>query len=659
MIRSSKQLILTIDLTKARKHNSLSDDNWVFVSRKDSEVFHFDFCTKKLGLHHKSIFWLKSALRNEFQSLSDGSLLVNDGELKKFLIFNQKLLNYAEKHHPDLRLDEWSQSDIDNFIMALLFSKSDNATRTTKAVGSKLISKKVFDRYLLEIDRNHKRFTKGIIDGFQFPVHRNRVFSNAQTLILETGDDYADWLEGGTWGRVPLEVAMLLLQHCISIIRSPETALLLTMYKIAREHESAPYPVSMAKVLSEHLSFRVKNGAFKHELQSHPRINIHINYSTLLSAIDKELNDLSLQGVQLNDWPFLSQGEYVLHFKKVYTACFIIFLTITGARWSELIQLSANSITKESNGNYVFISGIEKTNHGIETVRDITGLAAEATDILLAMSTSDKVKRGDCLFTGQMLFSDKVRSPRSWSLTGSHTTTCNNLNCLFSEFLSAYPLFEDIHSSISPHQFRHSFAEFALRRFDGNVIAAIRDHFRHSIGSYMTRRYTDRKVIEKDLPVNLNREYIGELIMRHISDKEVLHGPVGRFIKQRINEIEIAGPQDVQDLIDEFEDNLVVHEYGFCLIRHQTKALSKCWNPKTATPETSNSSFGLCSGCANRLTLDCQKENIERLGFSAQGHLDFFEKSGIPMNSSYKQAILSTIKNASSALKDWEEPNDK
>ena len=134
---------------------------------------------------------------------------------------------------------------------------------------------------------------------------------------------------------------------------------------------------------------------------------------------------------------------------------------------------------------------------------------------------------------------------------------------------------------------------------------------------------------------------------------------MSKFIRQRIKEIDIASPQDVQDLIDEFEDDLVVHEYGICLIRHKTKALSKCWNPKTATPETTNSNFRLCSGCANRLTLDCQKETIERLGFSAQGHLDFFEKSGIPMNPSYKAAILGTIKNAASALNDWKKPDDK
>ncbi len=659
MISSTDQIIPTVDLTKNRKHNSLSDDHWVFVSRKDNEVFYFDFSAEKLGLHPKSVFWLKLATRHEFQSLSDGPLFLNESELRKFIIFNQKLLTYAEKHHPNKRLDQWSQLEVDNYIMALLFSKSDSSTRTIKAAGSRLISKKVFERYLLEIDRNHRRFTKGIMDGFQFPVHRNRVFSSAQKIILETNDDYADWLDGGTWGRVPLEVAMLLLQHCISIIRSPETSLLLTMYETSRECEKTPYPVSIANVLSDHMSFRIKNGAFKHEVQSHHRTNIHIQHPNLLSALETKLNDLSSEGIELKDWPFLSQGEYVSHFKRVYVASFIIFLTITGARWSELIQLSTDSITKNPDGKYTFVSGINKTNHGIETIRDITGLAAEATDILIAMSTSNKVKNGDNLFTGQMLFSDKELNPRTWSLVGSHTTTTNNLNSVFSEFLSAYPLFEEIHSSISPHQFRHSFAEFALRRFDGNVIAAIRDHFRHSIGSYMTRRYTERKVIEKDLPVNLNREYIGELIMRYIEDKEVLHGPVGRFIRQRIGEIDIVSPQDVKDLIDEFEDNLVVHEYGICLIRHRTKALSKCWNPKTSTPETSNSNFRLCSGCANRLTLGCQKENIERLGYSAQGHLDFFEKSGIPMNSSYRNAILATIKNAASALEDWRKLDDR
>src|SRR5690606_14175018 len=47
------------------------------------------------------------------------------------------------------------------------------------------------------------------------------------------------------------------------------------------------------------------------------------------------------------------------------------------------------------------------------------------------------------------------------------------------------------------HSVRHAWAEFALRRFDGDAVPElVRLHFRHHFGSYMTRRYLHGKVFE-------------------------------------------------------------------------------------------------------------------------------------------------------------------
>ena len=651
---SSRNLIPNVDLIKNRKHNALSNDKWVFINKKSSEPYSINLASSEFNISERSMLWLKSSIRINFTSLTDGYILANEDQIKKFLIVYMKIIRYSEKSYPNLRLEDWSVKDLENLVVYLLYSKSESASSTQRSQGSKLISKKTFESYLQHINNIHQGYIRGLCDGFPFPLYHHRVFAQAQALIVEKGDDYGLWLAGGTWGRVPVEVAMLLLQHCLNTIRSPKTLVLRAMYRAAKQNGHQSYPPGCIKALNDHMEYRVKEGVPKHIAMPNSHGKLYKKYPELLLAANVELSELAENGNEIKEWPFPGQGEYFVHLKRVYSACLIIFLTVTGARWSELRKLKSDSIQKNHRNEYVFKSNIEKTNFGIETIRDITGLAAEAVDILLELSVFDKENDSSFLFDSQLLFSSKDSSPRYWSLTEIHGTTTEALNNFFGEFIETYPLFSELHPRITPHQFRHTFAEFALRRFDGNVIQAIREHFRHSFESLMTKDYTQRKVIENDLPVNLDREYISELIMRHVENEELLYGPVGAFIRNEVENLDIRSPEDARVLMDEFDDRLVVHEFGVCLIRLKTKALSKCWDKSTAAPNVKNANFALCSGCANRLSLGNHKEDIERLGYSAQGHLEFFDEAGVPLNQEYRNLLHSTVKNAASALKEWE-----
>jgi len=654
MKSSNQKLIPIVDIIKDRKFNDFSDDLWQFVTRTGSQPFSIDLSPSYRNISSYSIFWLKTNIRLDFDSLSDGRLLANEHEIKKFLITYLKIIEFSESQHLGIRFAKWNQIEIERLVEFLLYSKSKSSSITKRANGSRLVSKKVFEIYVSAINNIYYKSVRGLIDGFSTHLHPSRSLSIAKDVIDNNGDDYGSWISGGTWGRVPVELSMLLLHHCLTVIRSKRTVILRTMYTAGRNGPQSIYPPAVITRITPELTFRAINRRLKNDLERHPHSTAHLKYPELLHAADTQLCAFESQADNLKCWPFQTQASYVDQLKEVYTACFIIFLTVTGARWSELRQLKSDSIYKNDQGNYKFISPIEKTNFGIETVRDITGLAAEATDVLLDLSKSDKGLVGQCLFECEMLFSKKNLEPRYWSLTDIHGTTVDALNVFFKNFLGVYQEFNGLHTHITPHQFRHSFAEFALRRFDGNVFMALRNHFRHSFGSYMTHRYTDRKIIEKDEPVNLDREYIGELIMRYVDNNEMFHGPVGKFIRDQVDELKIRSIDDAQELIDQFDDSLEAHEYGFCIIRSETRTLSKCWNPKTGLPEVKNANFQLCSGCANRLSLDNQKEDIERLGFSSKGHLDYFDEIGVVLNDQYRSELNSVIKNATSILSEWE-----
>jgi hypothetical protein len=316
----------------------------------------------------------------------------------------------------------------------------------------------------------------------------------------------------------------------------------------------------------------------------------------------------------------------------------VIFLTLTGIRISELASICAEDYEQKNDGTWVFKSSLIKTNMGLMEVRSMSGLVAEAADILCKISYVTKKGRTDSkrlpLFGVYFLawdlntdndIRDVARGEKESSLRG-------HLNGYYKKFIDKYgQAFEDMCPSVHPHRFRHSWAEFALRRFEGDVFEAIRVHFRHSYNSQFTHRYTDGKLSE-EIKSDIERKYLRELIERMAGDDkdDEFVGATALYIKRFVNsdEFKCLEPSEVDgyidDLCDEFE-SLIAHEYGFCLVRKETRNQAKCLDKTTGIPILENGSFELCSGCINSLhSCKSNKESITRIATSHQNMIASF-----------------------------------
>ena len=186
-----------------------------------------------------------------------------------------------------------------------------------------------------------------------------------------------------------------------------------------------------------------------------------------------------------------------------------------------------------------------------------------------------------------------------------------------------YPEAGKLHSEVSPHQARHTFAEFALRRFDGNVMEKIREHFRHSYGSFHTRRYTREKLSES-VRISLERDYAKEIMGRIAHGKldDRFYGPAAKRIDKEMAEISVLTGDEFDDrlsaLANEFE-RFTAFEWGYCALRANEQHIAKCHDPKTGTPNVDQRSMPeVCAGCPHSMNNSLQKRELERTAISHQ-----------------------------------------
>ncbi|MNQ66524.1 hypothetical protein D3C85_810160 [compost metagenome] len=187
-------------------------------------------------------------------------------------------------------------------------------------------------------------------------------------------------------------------------------------------------------------------------------------------------------------------------------------------------------------------------------------------------------------------------------------------------FLAAYPEVKAEHPGISPHQFRHSWAEFSIRRFDHNVQAQVREYFLHK-SKRATRRYTDKKLSES-VQYSIEHEYLGEVIHRIISDRfgDEYKGPAYRRIIKTLSKVESLDPSDLEALVESICSSIesyTAFEWGCCLLLKNSKQDAKCHDSFTGLPEPKiYASVERCTTCSNLGTNSLQRNNLARIAIN-------------------------------------------
>lgn len=533
---------------------------------------------------------------------------------------------------PVPRLNHLSASDVIQLIVLTLWSRS----KPKKTAVSRVT---VGKRWMM-LSRISEAYCSGLlVDGFHEVPSLASVLDAIKPIVsLDT--DWADWSAEGSYGSVPLPIASIYLKEAIEIIRSEQTKWYQFITTFVRKHQSALPAELFCRVVKR----SANDWRLPLAVKTSPMVEIFINEARSFFSLTPEQ---PLPPFPFNAGYDLDNYSYLLH-----GAALVIFFILTGARRSEIVSIQNDDLIKQNDGTYRFKSEIKKTNHGIVTVRNIAGLAAEAYDVLESVNLNPDSNERDNIFI-QTTFGWYRTDPKTLK-HGAYASVPVRLQQFATYVEQKYGDEFAYSHKIAPHQFRHTFAEFALRRFDGNVIEAIRDHFRHEYGSYMTRRYTRRKFIEgmenqesdvlSDLlkkDSHIVRDYIGEIITR-AANGEQLYGAIGRWIADRVKDIEFLDPATLNQIIDEFEGEIHPHEYGLCMIRKESKMQAQCFDRESGTAKTNEARWGHCGNCVNRLSFRNNKDAILRIGMKSQVHAESFRQSGLITIANLEEANIKT-----------------
>lgn len=508
---------------------------------------------------------------------------------------------------------------------------------------------------------------RAIEDGPIAMPSPSHCYSLAREALENSGRDYAEWVSGSKLDGLPMSLLMVLLSEAISIIHSDLTKYLLAFFQYQKDIISQGFPLTNGCRSNRGVYFtpqkvnRIYKLFLSERTANYPKTVDHM-YVALPEYCARECQVESVSELPFKKWPFQTVRDISRHLQRVYAAGFIIISCVTGARRNELETLRVSDLLREKDGSYSFRSDINKTNHGIPTIRSITGLAADVVGVLERLSLEDKTTNDLPLFWAPQGMSLQTSGqPFQFACSTNLAAEQNARHILRryinKDFLSEFPgLSSELEFiKVTPHRFRHAFAEFALRRFDGNVPDLIRRHFRHNYSSFMTTTYTSDKlyVSETYSPEKMALNYLSELGLNWLDNKEQLYGPVGMLIKQKLKTLNFLAPDELEKELaawceEEFTGELKSMEYGFCVFRRKTGKQANCRDVITGVPVFENSSVCTCTGCVHSLSIGSQREDIIRIGQSVKSQLNSYQKMGI---TSLVQACEKELKYAEALIR--------
>ena len=72
-------------------------------------------------------------------------------------------------------------------------------------------------------------------DGISIQIPKHFLRDASEPVLTKYGVAIEDWLKGGSFGAVPLVLAMTMLQQAITVLRDPYTQFLKEFFKLQRE----------------------------------------------------------------------------------------------------------------------------------------------------------------------------------------------------------------------------------------------------------------------------------------------------------------------------------------------------------------------------------------------------------------------------------------
>jgi integrase len=631
--------------------NKLTDDVFIITDNLSGEVKDLDVAFPDANSYWR--IWGKQLMINvcggyvcpNTQALSR-RLSTAANELTRI----KKITTWATKHYPDRPLTQWGESECSAFVNALAFNEIEETGKHERFKVQELLAFQTIYKNLALLKTTGKYYRKGFLnDGLLVHLPKDFTQTVLKQKLIDMGVDYVEWLKGGSYAKFPLEISMLLLSEAIEILRRPSTHLLQAYFRAQRsEFKLSPQTVIFNREKGK--DSRLQLYLNREKLSEYQGGNQKLNSTIKQFANKIEGEYAKLQGhdkpLPLSDIFTLKGIEHVNELcSEVYEACMIVFLCLTGIRVHELSNVDADDYDIEADGTWMFRTNINKTHFGLSEMRSMSGLVAEAAMILNDLSYVSK--RGQTDEDRTPLFGQYFRAAhfdtapseiKSTRLGIGIGSMSKHVQMFYETLIKKYgEHLRQICEGINPHGFRHCFAEFAIRRFDGDVLEAIRQHFRHRVGSSFTSDYTDGKGFS-DISQGAERRYIKELLHRMVGeDAGDFTGAMALHVRREVNKMAFKSPDELDEFLNDLSndfDSLTPHEFGFCLVLTETRHLSKCLDKKTGVPNLFDGCFELCSGCHH--SFRSKKSNYDSVLRNVLSHEDFLNKFPLKNSKHFK-----------------------
>lgn len=607
--------------TSVQPHsNQLGNDVWSVQCPNTGDMYNVRFdwdCSQAKRIYGQMLF-LKGSIGRGYADENNRILVSSISSARQETAYIREICEYWEQEYPDRPLHTLNRAELANLLRKFAVKKSSLLNGSDELLGFSTIQ--IMSRL---IDRTNNLYINGTLpDGFSYHITESFRKSAVAELLASHGLTYAEWKEGGTYGSIPMVCASLTVAEAIILIESDEAIIASKFFECWREFKEAPklwFGENDRLALYRHIQTSQANH------KSSRIIKWEASARSLGSSIDASTTKV------FKKMPWNALGQLSDFCITLLKAALSIITILSGFRISETRSISTDGYEKHNDGSWWFKSENTKTENGFQSPRSLHGLVAQAANLITNLSALDPSDTDLPLFhcgfrsgAFNVALGWGKQTKEEWLSDSSFSlqTLRNWFRDFYKDFvLEKHPEAAQIHSHVSPHQARHTFAEFALRRFDGRIKEKIREHFRHQYGSAHTKRYTQYKLSESVREAQ-EQEYLREMIGRISENRlvEKLYGPAARRIEIELANVVAVTDEEFNEMLDTMAGNysrFVAFEWGFCALPKGEEHLAKCHDRKTGTPNVDHHScLEVCLGCPHSMNNEIQKETLIRAGIS-------------------------------------------
>ena len=586
---------------------------------------------------------------NDYTNISNGRIVLRSKSQKDTLISFARFFSVFYKTIPSI--DNWKKlsfSEIKNILVNDL-----DKYRKNRSLNFKDASTVGRGRIL--------SFTKILC----FFAKKGALISPLSTYELSyfVGNDkfLEDYLEsnGLNWSIfnnpkhynfIPFHIALPWINYIVQYFRTNDFRFWMFYWWWVREYQCQPKKTNFRSFTSQ---LRTVQKYVRGEYGNRVKSSYEISRQHLIKGLiaifggNYDLNDLLSWSEKQSKYISFSKDHLMLQVGIQLSHLYALIVMTNGARRSEIANLRLSDFREVADIVSNYKSFIHKTNDGLPTIRQISGIVHSVAKKVSAIGRIDRQIEGVNLFYYQ--------PSRAYQNGLDIEQVAGYFNRSYQSFLNSLPsdLAEEMRQTmprVTPHQGRHLFAAFSLRVSDGNVFEEIRKHYRHEYKSFQTNAYTEYKLSDLEQKF-VEREFITE-ILTNIATKDD-HGYFGPMlstlegiIDSHISFVSLDNIGEVRELCEKLADvidTIKVHEWGFCIPVIKTLAKSKCWDKSAKIPlYDAGSSFKNCSGCIHLLSQKACLEDLQRIAMGLSQTIEGFPLLG----NSMKKALELEFKRA-------------